>query len=175
MKNIYFGKLDNIFILYIDPFCIDLIKFSKVFSSVYCNEIIFDNYNTDIYNNKKFNNDLFVKSLKEKQIIAEFNIVFDCNTHIQNVWWDDLLVISYDFNLEKIIKEVKNSMSSIEISMLKECIKTPNYYFNFKNEKIFKQKINFNKVIEFIKNSDRYQEKEYKFINSLEIRMKDCF
>ena len=75
MQNNYFGKFDHSFILYIDPIHFDVINFSKKFSSVYCNEIIFSN-SEDIFQNATFNVNTFKEKLQNKTI-SEFDLTFD--------------------------------------------------------------------------------------------------
>jgi|688.fasta_scaffold195821_2 hypothetical protein len=162
MQNFYFGKLDNSFIVYIDPFNIDLFNFSKHFSSVYCNEIIFDNCAENSLINTKFSITSFIEKIKNK-IITEIDIVFDYKIHIQNVWWDDLLVIANLDKLSLVLDLLKQTMSVRELSKLDICIESPNYYFSF-DSIISKQEVTPNLFKDFIKDSDHYFDKEQKFI-----------
>ncbi len=161
MLNNYFGKIDNSFILYIDPINLDIINFSRSFTFVHCNEIIFDRFEDNCQNNTRFSVNSFVEKIKMKTI-TEFDLIFDNNIHIQNVWWNDLLIKSELSNLEKVLNEIKKSIPNDEISKLDTCIQSPNYYYHLSN-KITKQKVSPNSFTNFIKNSDRYQDKERKF------------
>jgi hypothetical protein len=162
MQNFYFGKLDNSFILYIDPFNIDLFNFSKHFSSVYCNEIIFDNCTDYSLINTKFPITSFIEKIKNKTI-TEFDVVFDDKIHIQNVWWDDLLIISNTDNLDIVLAEIKKTISEDELSKLNNCIQFPNHYFSY-TKLISKQEVSPQSFLDFIKDSVHYQDKEQKFI-----------
>jgi hypothetical protein len=161
MQNYYIGKLDNSFILYLDPFNIDLFHFSKFFSSVYCNEINFDNCADYALINTKFPITSFNEKIKNKTI-TEFDIVFDDKIHIQNVWWDDLLVISNTDNLDIVLAEIKKTISEDELSKLNNCIQFPNYYFSY-TKLISKQEVSPHSFLDFIKDSVHYQDKEQKF------------
>ncbi len=162
MQNFYFGKFDNSFIVYIDPFNIDLFNFSKHFSSVYCNEIIFDNCADYALINTKFPITSFNEKIKNKTI-TEFDIVFDDKIHIQNVWWDDLLVISNTNNLDIILAEIKKTISEDELSKLDNCLNFTNYYFSY-TKLTSKEEVSPHSFLDFIKDSVRYQDKEQKFI-----------
>lgn len=161
MQNFYFGKLDNSFILYIDPFNIDLFNFSKHFTSVYCNEIIFDNCADNALINTKFPITSFIEKIKNKTI-TEFDIVFDDKIHIQNVWWNDLLVISNLDNFDIVLAEIKKTISGDELSKLDNCIHFPNYYFTY-TKLTSKEEVSPHSFLDFIKDSVHYQDKEQKF------------
>jgi hypothetical protein len=92
MENNYFGKLDNSFILYIDPIHFDILNFSKNFSTVYCNKINYANSEDNIHNSQ-LDLHTFIEKIKGKTI-SEFDLIFDDEIQIQNIWWDNLLVIS---------------------------------------------------------------------------------
>lgn len=161
MQNNYFGKFDHSFILYIDPIHFDVINFSKKFSSVYCNEIIFSN-SEDIFQNATFNVNTFKEKLQNKTI-SEFNLTFDEEIHIQNIWWDDLLVVANLDYLTLVLDLLKQTISVDELFKLDICIESPNYYFSFNNI-ISKQEVTPNLFKDFIKDSDHYLDKEQKFI-----------
>jgi hypothetical protein len=161
MQNYYFGKLDNSFILYIDPIHFDIINFSKKISTVYCNEINFVNCQDEIQN-AQLDLHTFIEKLKNKTI-SEFDLIFDDKIHIQNIWWDDLLVISNTDNLDIILAEIKKTISEDEISKLDNCIQFPNHYFSY-NKLISKQEVLPQSFLDFIKDSVHYQDKEQKFI-----------
>ena len=168
MQNYYFGKLDNSFILYLDPCSIDLFDFSENFFTVYCNEIIFDGFDDSSLNNKKISMISFTEKIKDKTI-TEFNIVFENNIHIQNIWWDDILIISDFDKMVTILNDIRNTFSNDNIKYLEIALNSPNNYFTFDNNRISKENINPNDFLNFIKNSDRYQDKERKFFSTLGI------
>jgi hypothetical protein len=161
MQNYYFGKLDNSFILYLDPFCIDILNFSKKFSSVHCTEIYFDNCVDNSLINTKFPMISFIEKIKDKTI-TEFDVVFDDKIHIQNVWWDDLLVILNLDNLDIVLSEIKKTISEDELSKLDNCINFPNHYFSY-TKLISKQEVFPHSFLDFIKDSVHYQDREQKF------------
>ncbi|MBP6127332.1 hypothetical protein [Flavobacterium sp.] len=161
MQNYYFGKLDNSFIFYIDPIHFDIINFSKKISTVYCNEINFVNCQDEIQN-AQLDLHTFIEKLKNKTI-SEFDLIFDDEIHIQNIWWDDLLVISNLDNLEIVLTEIKQTISADAVSKLDISINSPNYYFSF-NKIISKQEVSPISFQDFIKDSVHYQDKEQKFI-----------
>lgn len=161
MQNNYFGKFDNSFILYIDYINFDVINFSKHFSSVFCNEINFANCD-DVIQNAKLDLHTFIEKLKNKTI-SEFDLIFDDKIHIQNIWWDDLLVISPLDNLDIVLTEIKQTIPADAVSKLDICINSPNYYFSF-NKIISKQEVSPILFQDFIKDSVHYQDKEQKFI-----------
>jgi hypothetical protein len=161
MQNNYFGKFDNSFILYIDPIHFDVINFSKHFSSVYCNEINFVNCQDEIQN-AQLDLHTFIEKLKNKTI-SEFDLIFGDEIHIQNIWWDDLLVIANLDKLSLVLDLLKQTMSVGELSKLDICIESPNYYFSF-DSIISKQEVTPNLFKDFIKDSDHYFDKEQKFI-----------
>ena len=162
MQNYYFGKLDNSFILYLDPCSIDLFDFRENFSTVYCNEIIFDDFDDSSLNNKKFSRISFTEKIKDKTI-TEFNVVFDNNIHIQNIWWDDILIISNLDKIDVILNDIRNTFSSNNIKYFEIALNSTNNYITLDNNRISKENINPNDFLNFIKNSDRYQDKERKF------------
>ena len=161
MQNNYFGKFDNSFILYIDPIHFDVINFSKKFSTVYCNEINFVNCQDEIQN-AQLDLHTFIEKLKNKTI-SEFDLIFDDDIHIQNIWWDDLLIISTSDNLALVLEITKQTLTSEALPKLDICINSPNYYFSF-NKMISKQKVSPISFQDFIKDSVHYQDKEQKFI-----------
>lgn len=161
MQNYYFGKLDNSFIFYIDPIHFDIINFSKHFSSVYCNEINFVNCQDEIQN-AQLDLHTFIEKLKNKTI-SEFDLIFDDEIHIQNIWWDDLLLISNLDNLALVLDIIKQTIPADAVSKLDICINSPNYYFSF-NKIISKQEVSPISFQDFIKDSVHYQDKEQKFI-----------
>lgn len=161
MQNNYFGKFDHSFILYIDPILFDVINFSKQFSILYCNKIIFSN-SEDILQNTTFDVPTFIEKLQNKTI-SEFDLVFDDEVHIQNIWWDDLLVITNLDNLSLVLDLLKKTISVDELFKLDICIEAPNYYFSF-DSIISKQEVTSNSFQDFIKDSDHYLYKEQKFI-----------
>lgn len=161
MQNNYFGKFDHSFILYIDPIHFDVINFSKRFSKVYCNKIIFSN-SEDILQNTTFDVPTFIEKLQNKTI-SEFDLIFDDEVHIQNIWWDDLLVITNLDNLSLVLDLLKQTISVDELFKLDICIESPNYYFSF-DSIISKQEVTPNSFQDFIKDSDHYLYKEQKFI-----------
>ena len=162
MQNYYFGKLDNSYIFYLDHYSIDLFNFSKNFSTVYCNEIIFDDFDDSSLNNKKISMISFTEKIKDKTV-TEFNIVFENNIHIQNIWWDDILIISDFDKMVTILNNIRNTFSNDNIKYLEIALNSPNNYFTLDNNRISKENINPNDFLNFIKNSDRYQDKERKF------------
>lgn len=161
MQNNYFGKFDNSFILYIDPIHFDVINFSKKISTVYCNEINFVNCQDEIQN-AQLDLHTFIEKLKNKTI-SEFDLIFDDDIHIQNIWWDDLLIISTSDNLDIVLTEIKQTIPADAVSKLDICINSPNYYFSF-NKIISKQEVSPISFQDFIKDSVHYQDKEQKFI-----------
>lgn len=161
MQNNYFGKFDNSFILYIDHIHFDIINFSKHFSSVYCNEINFANCQDEI-KNAQLDLHTFIEKLKNKTI-SEFDLIFDDEIHIQNIWWDDLLLISNLDNLALVLDIIKQTIPADAVSKLDICINSPNYYFSF-NKLISKQEVSPISFQDFIKDSVHYQDKEQKFI-----------
>lgn len=161
MLNNYFGKFEHSFILYIDPVPFDIINFSKHFTSVNCNEIIFSN-SEDNLQNASFDVHIFSETLKNKTI-SEFDVIFDDGLHVQNIWWDDLLVISPLNDLDIVLNLIKPSIPLEEQSKLDICIESPNYYFSF-NKIISKQEVSPISFQDFIKDSVHYQDKAKKFI-----------
>ncbi len=161
MQNNYFGKFDHSFILYIDPIHFDVINFSKQFSRVYCNEIIFSN-SEDILQNTTYDVPKFIEKLQNK-IISEFDLIFDDEVHIQNIWWDDLLVVANLEYLTLFLDLLKQTISVDELFKLDICIESPNNYFSF-DSIISKQEVSPNSFQDFIKDSDHYLDKEQKFI-----------
>lgn len=161
MLNNYFGKFEHSFILYIDPVQFDIINLSKHFTSVSCNEIIFSN-SEDNLQNASFDVHVFTEILKNKTI-SEFDVIFDDGLHVQNIWWDDLLVISPLNKLDIVLNLLKPSIPLEEQSKLDICIETPNYYFSF-NNKISKQEVSPISFQNFIKDAVHYQDKAKKFI-----------
>lgn len=161
MQNNYFGKFDHSFILYIDPIHFDVINFSKQFSRVYCNEIIFTN-SEDILQNTTFDVPKFIEKI-QNNTISEFDLIFDDEVHIQNIWWDDLLVVANLDYLTLVLDLLKQTISVDELIKLDICIESPNYYFSF-DSKISKQEVTPNSFQDFIKDSDHYLDKEQKFI-----------
>jgi hypothetical protein len=162
MQNYYFGKLDNSFIFYLDTCNIDILNFSKKFSSINCAEIHFDNRGDKSLIDIKFSMLSFIEKLKNKTI-SEFDLIFDDEIHIQNIWWDDLLVISNLDNLDIVLAEIKKTISEDELSKLDNCINFPNYYFSY-TKLISKQGVSPHSFLDFIKDSVHYQDKEQKFI-----------
>lgn len=161
MQNNYFGKFDHSFILYIDPIHFDVINFSNQFSRVYCNEIIFKN-SEDILQNTTFDVPKFIEKI-QNNTISEFDLIFDDELHIQNIWWDDLLVVANLDYLTLVLDLLKQTISVDELIKLDICIESPNYYFSF-DSIISKQEVSPNSFQDFIKDSDHYQDKEQKFI-----------
>lgn len=161
MQNNYFGKFDHSFILYIDPIHFDVINLSKQFSIVYCNKIIFSN-SEDILQNTTFDVPTFIEKIQNKTI-SEFDLIFDDEVHIQNIWWDDLLVITNLDNLSLVLDLLKQTISVDELFKLDICIESPNYYFSF-DSIICKQEVTPNSFQNFIIDSDHYLYKEQKFI-----------
>ncbi len=161
MQNNYFGKFDHSFILYIDPIHFDVINFSKQFSRVYCNEIIFSN-SEDILQNTTFDVPKFIEKI-QNNTISEFDLIFDDEVHIQNIWWDDLLVVANLDYLTLVLDLLKQTISVDELFKLDICIESPNYYFSF-DSIITKQEVSPNSFQDFIKDSYHYQDKEQKFI-----------
>ena len=161
MLNNYFGKFEHSFILYIDPVQFDIINFSKHFTCVSCNEIIFSN-SEDNLQNASFDVHIFSETLKNKTI-TEFDLIFDDGLHVQNIWWDDLLVISPLNKLDIVLNLLKPSIPLEEQSKLDICIESPNYYFSF-NNKISKQEVSPISFQDFIKDVSHYLDKEQKFI-----------
>jgi hypothetical protein len=162
MQNYYFGKLDNSFILYLDPYSIDLFNFSKKFSIVSCNEIIFDDFDDFSLNNIQFSMISFIEKIKDKTI-TEFDVVFDDKIHIQNVWWDDILIICDLDKMAVILNDIRNTMSNDNIKYLEISLQSTNNFITSYNNRISKRIINPNDFLNFIINSDRYQDKERKF------------
>ena len=161
MKNIYFGKFDDSFILYFDPINIDISKIARDIKSVYCNEIIFDNYEDKTLNNKKLDLNSFIEEIKDK-IIIEFDLILDKNTHIQNIWWDDILIISKLDLMAEILNNITNFISIENLKYLEISLQSPNDYITFENDTADIQKINPSEFLDFIKNSDRYEDKVQK-------------
>lgn len=161
MKNIYFGKFDDSFILYFDPINIDISKIARDIKSVYCNEIIFDNYEDKTLNNKKLDLNSFIEEIKDK-IIIEFDLILDKNTHIQNIWWDDILIISKLDLMAEILNNITNFISIENLKYLEISLQSPNDYITFENDTADRQKINPSEFLDFIKNSDRYEDKVQK-------------
>lgn len=161
MKNIYFGKFDDSFILYFDPINIDISKIARDIKSVYCNEIIFDNYEDKTLNNKKLDLNSFIEEIKDT-IIIEFDLILDKNTHIQNIWWDDILIISKLDLMAEILNNITNFISIENLKHLEISLQSPNDYITFENDTADRQKINPIEFLDFIKNSDRYEDKVQK-------------
>lgn len=161
MQNNYFGKFEHSFILYIDPIHFDVINFSKHFSSVCCNEIVFTN-SEDNLQNTPFDIHTFIEKLKN-QTLSEFDLIFDNEVHIQNIWWDDILIISNLDKMDLILNEIRNTISNDNFKYLEISLRSLNNYFTCDNNRISKENINPNDFLNFIKNSDRYQDKELKF------------
>jgi hypothetical protein len=110
----------------------------------------------------------FTEKIKDKTI-TEFNIVFENNINIQNIWWDDILIISDFDKMVTILNDIRNTFSNDNIKHLEIALNSPNNYFTFDNNRISKENINPNDFLNFIKNSDHYQDKERKFFSTLGI------
>lgn len=164
MRNLYFGKSKNLYYLYLDPISIDLLEFTRNSNYVICNELHFDGASVNPEKKSVFTLPDFRNLIQSNNSIVEFNLITDNKTHIQNIWWDDLLIISDFVTIINFTNEIRAKLNSIENSYLDLMLSKPNTYFTISNKKIENKYIGADNIISFIKDSERYLEKESKFI-----------
>ena len=164
MRNLYFGKSNTSFILYLDPLSIDFIELTKKSNYVVCHELLFDGYEDISVSNTIITSDSFISLIQNKKPITEFNLIIDNKTHIQNIWWDDLLIISDFETILIFIKELKAKLNTEHQKLLDNMLSKPETYLSIDKHKITETSVAAIDFISFIKDSDRYLEKENKFV-----------
>jgi|688.fasta_scaffold1179191_1 hypothetical protein len=170
MNEIYFGKTGDRYYLYLDPINFKIDDLIVNTCKIHCNEIIFDGIKSEIINNKSYSQYDFIELLNRNNSISEFDLFIDENIHVQNIWWNDLLLIS---NLEIInlfIHSLKPKLCLYQNKIIKKTPLLTNKLLSISNNIISKTSMKPNEFISYIKNSERYLQKELKIINSLEIQ-----
>ena len=169
MNELYFGKIDERYFFYLDPIAFNINEFVVKSKNIYCNELIFDSIKCEIINKKSYSKNDFIELLNRNNIISEFDLIIDENIHIQNIWWNDLLLISNMEIINLFIHYLKPKMTLFQLNLLENIFSNPNKLFLFSKDIIYETPMNPNEFITYIKNSERYLQKEFKIINSQEI------
>jgi hypothetical protein len=164
MTDFYFGKLDSHYLLYLDPVEITIFELISNYNVINCNDLVFDGLDNNSIKNQRFTFSEFYDLMLNSKPIVEFDLLIDDKIQVQNIWWNDILLIS---NLETIlsfIELINKNKTPKSISILNSLIQNPNIYFKISDNQISKTFIEPSDFIAFIKNSDRYLEKELKMI-----------
>lgn len=164
MRNLYFGKSNNRFLLYLDPLTIDFLELIKRSNYVVCNELLFDGDKEISVSNSILTATSFISLLKNNKPLTEFNLIIDNKLHIENIWWDDILIISDFETIIAFIYDLRAKSNSEYQKLLDLMLSKPGTYLSIVNNKIKKKSIAAIDFISFIKDSNRYIEKEKKFV-----------
>ena len=164
MRNLYFGKSNNRFFLYLDPLSIDFLELIKRSNYVVCNELIFDGDKEISVINSILTATSFISLLKNNKPLTEFNLIIDNKLHIENIWWDDILIISDFETIIAFIYDLRAKSNTECQKLLDLILSKPGTYLSIVNNKIKEKSIAAIDFISFIKDSDRYIEKEKKFV-----------
>ncbi|MFZ4106340.1 hypothetical protein [Flavobacterium sp.] len=164
MHNLYFGKSNNRFLLYLDPINIDLLELTKKSNYVVCNELQFDGDEEISVRNSILTSASLINLLQKNKSLTEFNLIIDNKLHIENIWWDDVLIISNFESMIYFIYELRAKLNAKNQKLLDLMLSKPGTYFTVNQNNIIETSIEAITFISFIKDSERYIEKEYKFI-----------
>jgi hypothetical protein len=166
MRNLYFGKFNNQFFLYLDPLSIDFLQLIKRSNYVVCNELLFDGDKEISVSNSILTATSFISLLKNNKPLTEFNLIIDNKLHLENIWWDDVLIISNFETIIAFIYDLRAQKNTECQKLLDLMLSKPETYLSIDNNKIKEKSIPAIDFISFIKDSDRYIEKEKKFVNN---------
>lgn len=164
MTDLYFGKVDTRYLLYLDPIEINLQELIKNSNSIYCNELIFDGLEENLIKNQIFTLPAFSDLVFNNPPIVELDVLIDGITQVQNVWWNDILMISDLDTIKSFIETNKKIIAPKSFFLFDTLTQNPNIYFTISDNHNSKTYIEPSEFIAFIKNSERYSDKASKLI-----------
>lgn len=163
MWDFYFGKLsNNKFLFYFDSYDIDFKNITKDYKNILVNEIYFDFQNCLKFSYLTIPE--FMSIIKNNKPIKEFDVILDGKLQMINVWWNDIILIGEKKEIEFFLTNNQKSMEHDSFEFYLYLMKKENTYISFYKKEITKANIAPDDFMDFIKNSDRYLDKERKVI-----------
>ena len=104
MADFYFGKLDSHYLLYLDPVEITIFELISKSDVIHCNELVFDGLDNNSIKNQEFTVPVFSDLIFNSEPIVEFDLLIDNIIRVQNIWWNDILLLT---NIETIVSFIE--------------------------------------------------------------------
>lgn len=161
--NFYFGKInENESLLYLDPFDTDFHKLLHHYKTIYVKEIYFDFQNN--CKDREFMGIEFIEYIAQRKKIEEFEVTLNKTLKITNIWWDDILIQGPEKEIIRFLEVIPENERFKSMSEIKELMHIKNEYITSHKNLITKKHIRTDVFLSFIKNPDRYPDKELKVI-----------
>lgn len=168
ITNLYFGELNSTYYLYIDPIELNIERLFNNVINIHCNSVFFDGLNSKEIVDQNLTMNALQEMLEVSHKLSEFDMILDHTIHIQNIWWDDLLIISDLESIHSFLNANKESFAS-SYDMIKEKMKkVTNTLITHCEGEITETPMNPKDFFSYMKNSDRYLDKEIKFLYNQE-------
>lgn len=166
ITNLYIGKLNSTIYLYLDPIEFNIDKLFNNVQNIHCNSVIFDGLNCKEIVNQNLKIKEFNEILEENNSLYEFDMILNHNIHVQNIWWNDLLIIAEIDSFQTFLNSNKESFSLSYDMIMNNMKKANNKLVISYDDKTTKISMNPTDFISYMKNSDRYLHKEFKFLHN---------
>ncbi len=168
ITNLYFGALNSTYFLYIDPIEFNIERLFNNVKDIQCNSVFFDGLNSKEIVNQNLTMNAFQEMLEVPHTLSEFDMILDHTIHIQNIWWDDLLIISDFESIHSFLNANKESFASSFNLIMDNLNKATNTLLTYCEGEITETPMNPTDFLSYMKNSDRYLDKEIKFLYNQE-------
>jgi hypothetical protein len=164
INNLYIGEQDSVYSIYIDPIEFNIERLINNVIDIHCNSVFFDGLNSKEIVNQHLTMDSFQEMLAVNHTLSEFDMILNQTIHIQNIWWDDLLIISDFESIISFLNSNKDSFASSYDLIMDKMKKPTNMLLTHYEGEITETPMNPTDFLSYMKNSDRYLDKEIKFL-----------
>jgi hypothetical protein len=168
INNLYIGEQDSVFSIYIDPIDFNIERLFNNVIDIQCNSVFFYGLNSKEIANQNLTMNAFQDLLAINHTISEFDMILNHTIHIQNIWWNDLLIISDFESVNSFLNVNKANFASSYDLIMDKMKKATNTLLTQYEGEITETPMNPADFLSYMKNSDRYLDKEIKFLHNLE-------
>jgi hypothetical protein len=164
INNLYIGEQDSVYSIYIDPIEFNIERLCNNVKNIHCISVFFDGLNSKEIADQNLTMNAFQEMLAVNNTLSEFDMILNQTIHIQNIWWNDLLIISDFQSIISFLKANKESFASSYDLIMDKMKKATNTMFTYCEGEITETPMNPTDFLLYMKNSDRYLDKEIKFL-----------
>jgi hypothetical protein len=167
-NNLYIGEQDSVYSIYIDPIEFNIERLFNNVEDIHCNSVFFAGLNSKEIADQNLTMNAFQEMLAVNNTLSEFDMILNQTIHIQNIWWNDLLIISDFQSIISFLNANKDSFASSYDLIMDYMKKATNTLFTYCEGEITETPMNPTDFLSYMKNSDRYLDKEIKFLYNRE-------
>jgi hypothetical protein len=168
INDLYIGEQDSVYSIYIDPIEFNIERLFSNVKDIHCNSVFFDGLNSNEIAGQNLTVNAFKERLTVNHRVSEFDMILNHTIHIQNIWWNDLLIISDFESIISFLNANKESFASSYDLIMDSMKKATNKLLTHDEGDITETPMNPTDFLSYMKNSDRYLNKEIKFLYNLE-------